>query len=40
MKTLTVLNPNEKNIVFSSINFNLRISFNVFEFNSNPIELA
>jgi hypothetical protein len=38
-KTLTVLNPKEKNIVFSSINFNLWISFNVFEFNSNAIEL-
>jgi len=34
MKTVTVLNRKEKNIVFNSINFNLWI-----ELNSNPIEL-
>ncbi len=36
MKTLTMLNPKEKNIVFSSIQFNLRIWI---ELNSNSIEL-
>ncbi len=39
VKTLTMLNPKENSIVFSSINFNLWILFNVFEVNSNPIEL-
>jgi hypothetical protein len=36
MKTLIILNPKEKNIVFSSIHFNLRIWI---ELNSNSIEL-